>query len=180
MRVCGPLGMNVVYATESALSAGGGSERKPYFITKEKGGVLIIRFNPRRSVGIILDESQSLQIGKEFGEIANQNTDQKRVVLDLVGVELVSAAFFGALVNFTRKVNLPNPSFVGKDANRLVLSSVHPDIEEALSATDLAGQYEIYETSDDAVIGKRRKQMPLLDASNSSAFLTYYLYRSTN
>ena len=178
MRV-DPVGMNVVYATESALSAGGGPERKSYFITEEKGDALIIRFNPKRGITKVL-EPQNLQINKELNAIANQNTDQKRVVLDLAGVELVSAAFFGALVNFTRKTNLPNPSFVGKDANKLVLSSVHPNIEQSLNATDLAGQYEIYETSDDAVMEKKRKQIPLLDASDSSAFLTYYLYRSAN
>jgi anti-sigma B factor antagonist len=106
--------------------------RRRRITTEDVGKVTVVEFvDPR-----ILDEQNIELIGRQLFDLVDED-EKANLLLDFGKVEYLSTAFFGKLINLSKKVKGRN--------GRLRLSSVKPEIYETFEITGLNKAFPIYD-----------------------------------
>jgi anti-sigma B factor antagonist len=100
-------------------------------------GVLTIGFNEKN----ILDEGVIQYIGNEISKLI-ENVPNPKLLIDFQGVEHLSSAALGTLINLKKKVD--------SKQGQLCLANIHPQIYEVFVITKLNKLFDIYDNAEEA------------------------------
>ena len=106
----------------------------------ESGDVTVVKFVDRK----ILDEVNIQELGQELFKLVEQD-DRQKVVLNFSSVEFLSSAALGKLITFEKKTR--------KNAARLILTNIRPEIYEVFAITKLNKLFDIKNDEADALAG---------------------------
>lgn len=108
-------------------------------ITRETDGVLVVHFTETK----ILDESKIQKIGSELMEAVENASGEKKLLLNFQGVDFMSSAMLGKLVQVHKKCK--GGSIV------LKLSDISAPIMEVFKITNLNKILDIYKNEEKAL-----------------------------
>jgi len=98
-------------------------------ITDEQEGILIARFQGGR----IIDESHIENLGKELNELLNE--EQNKIILNFGGVNFMSSAMIGKLIQFGKKCS--------NSGTELRLCDINENIEEVFELMKLGTMFKV-------------------------------------
>ncbi len=109
-----------------------------HLVVKRDGAITSVRFVDRN----ILEEARIQEIAEQVGLLIDQSTSPK-LLLDFTGVEHLSSAALGALININNRIR--------KKGGQLRLAGIQPEIYEVFAITKLNKLFQIH---DDAAAAK--------------------------
>lgn len=101
-------------------------------VVQRDGEITSVRFVDRN----ILEEARIQEIGEHVGQLIDAATSPK-LLLDFTGVEHLSSAALGALININNRIR--------KKGGQLRLAGIHSEIYEVFAITKLNKLFQIHE-----------------------------------
>lgn len=108
------------------------AETDTHLTVKRDGEITTVCFVDRN----ILEEAVIQEIGEQVGQIIDQVTTPK-LLLDFTGVEHLSSAALGALININNRIR--------KKGGQLRLANIDPQIYEVFAITKLNTLFQIHD-----------------------------------
>ena len=113
-------------------------EKKPHLTVIQQDDINVVRFADRK----ILEELSIREIEEELFSLV-RSIPEIKLLLNFSGVEHLSSAALGMLINLQKEV--------GKNGGELKLSDINPQIFEVFKITRLNKLFDIHDTANEAL-----------------------------
>lgn len=113
--------------------------------SKEVNGILVVGF----SDGKLLDENVIQQVGSELQTIASEAKEEQKILLTFHGVDFMSSAMLGRLVQFLKTCK--------QQSAALKVCSISPEIYEVFKLTRLNKMFDVQKDENSAMASFNKK-----------------------